>query len=316
MEFDRPSWQEVASAAGLAARLYLGAAGTPRRYFAWGQAVRGAVLAVLLVHAAAGLDGLVSAFIPGNDRRPVPAPPATMAGPPGSVWPATVWYAVGYVWIVIFVALILGHYRVARVTAVLAIVPALAWLLRGQLTGSLLSPFASWAYWFLLDLAPVLAMTAFHRDAPPAARRPWLLALPAYYLLVSVPVLAAKLTGHFAWVPDAPGLGCIVIALLCLAYVPRAWSSRAGPGVWSLTLVLLAAVGGIYRIISLGDYLQDPHLIYYLQGPHLVDVGLAELLIQPPSPAGGYPAGSAPFSAPFADYPRSPTRATARRAGR
>lgn len=35
----------------------------------------------------------------------------------------------------------------------------------------------------------------------------------------------------------------------------------------------------MYRVISLGDYLRDPHLIYYLQGPHLIRVGLAELLI-------------------------------------
>ena len=46
-----PRWPEVASVAGLAARLYLGGAGAPRRYFAWGQAVRRAVLAVMLVHA-------------------------------------------------------------------------------------------------------------------------------------------------------------------------------------------------------------------------------------------------------------------------
>jgi hypothetical protein len=30
----RPSWAEVASVAGLAARRYLGGAGAPRRYFA------------------------------------------------------------------------------------------------------------------------------------------------------------------------------------------------------------------------------------------------------------------------------------------
>lgn len=34
--------------------------------------------------------------------------------------------------------------------------------------------------------------------------------------------------------------------------------------------MLLAAVAGTYRIVSLGDYLQDPHM---------VAVGLAELLI-------------------------------------
>ena len=39
---------------------------------------------------------------------------------------------------------------------------------------------------------------------------------------------------------------------------------------WSLTLTLLAAVAGAYRIVSLGDYLHDPHLI---------NVSLAELLI-------------------------------------
>jgi hypothetical protein len=40
--------------------------------------------------------------------------------------------------------------------------------------------------------------------------------------------------------------------------------------VWSLTLTLLAAVAGVYRSVSLGNYLHDPHLI---------KVGLAELLI-------------------------------------
>ena len=39
---------------------------------------------------------------------------------------------------------------------------------------------------------------------------------------------------------------------------------------WSLTLTLLAAVAGAYRIITLSGYLHDPHLI---------KVSLAELLI-------------------------------------
>ena len=58
-EYGRPSRAEIASVAALAARLYLGGAGAPRRYFAWGQAIRGAVLAVLLLHAVLGLDGLM-----------------------------------------------------------------------------------------------------------------------------------------------------------------------------------------------------------------------------------------------------------------
>jgi hypothetical protein len=151
----------------------------------------------------------------------------------------------------------------------------LVWLAQGQLTGGLLSPYGSWAFWLLHDLAPVLAMAAFRRDAPPVARWRWLLALPGCYLLVAVPELAAVATGHQAWVPDLPGLSCILVAVLCLAHAPRAMSGRANSGVWSLTVVLLAAVAAVYRIASLGDYLQG----HYLQDPHLLKVGLAELVI-------------------------------------
>jgi hypothetical protein len=40
--------------------------------------------------------------------------------------------------------------------------------------------------------------------------------------------------------------------------------------VWSLTLALLAADAGAYRLFSVGDYLHNPHLI---------SVSLAELLV-------------------------------------
>ena len=262
MEYDRPTRQEIASVVGLAARLYLGGAGAPRRYFAWGQAVRGMVLAVMLAHALWGLGQLL---LLARSRHVI----GWLPPPPGGFWP-TVSYAVGYAWVVVFVALVLGDYRTARIIAALAVATNLAAVLDGQLAGTLLSPFASWAHWALIDLAPVLAMAAFHRDAPPTARRPWLLALPALYLLVCVPLLAADLTGHAAWVPDNPGSCCILVSLLCLAHAPRAWSGRAGPGVWSLTLVLLAALAGLDRLASLTLYQQDPHL---------VTVGLAEVLI-------------------------------------
>jgi hypothetical protein len=270
LEFCRPAWPEVASVVGLATRLYLGGAATPRRYFAWGQAVRRAVLAVLLVHAVLGLDVLVRTSW---SRRPfgLPAPPATLVtASPGGAWP-TVYYAVNFAWIVIFVTLTLGHYRTARVLTALAIVPGLVALVQAQLTGIMPAPFGPWAWWVLFNLVPVLAMTAFHYDAPPAARRPWLLALPAGYLLAYGPLLALQATGNYAWLPDFPGLCCILVALACLAHAPRAWSRHSGgSGVWSLTLVLLAAVAGMYRIVTLSAYLRDPHLI---------TVSLAELLI-------------------------------------
>jgi hypothetical protein len=271
-EFGWPPLPEVASVAGLAARLYLGGAGAPRRYFAWGQAVRRAALAVTLVHAMIGLSALV--LLAWTHRQlGVPAPPASIvAATPGGAVPPPVWYAVDCAWIVIFVALVLGQYRIARGIAVLAIVPNLVVLLQGQIGDRLpTDSVGPWAFWVLLNLAPVLAMAAFHRDAPPAARQPWLVALPAAYLLVEVPWLAIQATGNSAWLPDNSGLFCILVAVACLTHTPRAWSPEAaGSGVWSLTLTLLAALAGAYRIASLNDYLHDPHLIY---------VSLAELLI-------------------------------------
>ena len=263
----RPSWAEVASVAGLAVRLHLGGPGTPRRY-AWGQAIRRAVLAVLLVHAVLAVNVLV--FLVWSRRLVgwLPAPPGSLVVAPGGVWD-TVYYLVCLAWIMIFVTLALGHYRTARVLAALAIVPGLVALLQAQLTGILPAPFGSWVFWVLADLAPVLAMTAFHRDAPPAAPGPWLLALPAGYVLVYGPLLALQATGNSAWLPDFSGLCCILVSLACLAHAP--WiRSRPGSGVWSLTLALLAAVAGAYRIVTLTDYLHDPHLI---------NVSLAELLI-------------------------------------
>jgi hypothetical protein len=192
----------------------------------------------------------------------LPAPPASLVVfSPGGVWPG-VYHLVNVAWIVIFVTLALGHYRTARVLAALAIVPGLAALLQAGLTGTMPAPFGPWAWWVLLDLVPVLAMTAFHRDAPPPARLPWLLALPTGYLLVYGPVLALLATGNVAWLPDFSGLCCLLVALACLAHAPRAWSGQVGgSGVWSLTLALLAAVAGAYRLVTLAGYVHDPHLI-------------------------------------------------------
>jgi hypothetical protein len=182
-----------------------------------------------------------------------------------------VYYLVSVTWIAVFVTLARGHHRTARILAVLAIVPGLVAWLQAQRTGIRPAPFGPWVFWVLLDLAPVLAMTAFHRDAPPAAPRPWLLALPAGYVLVYGPLLALQATGNSAWLPDFPGLCCVLVALACLAHAPVAWSRRAaGTGPRSLALVLLAALAGAYRIVSLAGYLHDPHLI---------SVSLAELLI-------------------------------------
>jgi hypothetical protein len=264
-----PGMAEIASVAGLAVRLHLSGPATPRRY-AWGQALRRAVLAVLLVHAVLAIDILM--FLEWSRRLVgwLPPPPGSLAVAPAGVWDG-VYYLGCVAWMVIFVLLALGRYRTARVLAALAIVPNLVALLQAQLTGIMPAPFGQWIFWVLVDLVPVLAMTAFRRDTPLAAPGPWLVAMPAGYVLVYGPLLALQATGNSAWLPDFSGLCCIIAALACLAHAPRAWSRQAaGTGLWSLTLVLLAVVAGAYRIVTLTNYLHDPHLI---------NVSLAELLI-------------------------------------
>ena len=274
-EYGKPSWPEIASVAGLAARLYLGGAGAPRRYFAWGQATRWAVLVVLLEHAVRALAGFVFLAWAHRQLGWLPAPPARVLATQSDtgLWP-TVWYAVGYAWIVAYLALVLGYRRTAQAIAVLAIAPDLIYLVQSQFgIGQVprLVPWAigPWAMWVLIDLVPVLAMAAFHRDAPPVTRRPWLLALPITFLLVAVPLLAVEFTGHDSWVPGAPGLFCILVAAACLAHAPQA-RSRATAGVWSLTLILLAADTALLRLFTLGIYPNDPRMIW---------IGLLELAV-------------------------------------
>ncbi len=264
-----PGWAETASVAGLAVRLYLSGGGIARGHFAWGQAARNAVLAVLLVHAARGLAALTFLAWSRHWIGWIPAPTWNMvnASRPG-IWTVG-GYVIDYAWIVAFLTLVLRYYRIAQMIAALVTILDLVWVLQHEIAGTLPLPFGQWAYWVLLDLGLVLAMTAFHQGPPSATRRPWLLALLAMYLLVWVPLLALQVTGNAAWVPDFSGLCCILVAVACLAHTP--WiRSRPGSGVWSLTLALLAAVAAADRLVSLNDYLHDPHLI---------TVSLAELLI-------------------------------------
>ena len=264
-----PSAAEVASVAGLAVRLRLTGPGTARRY-AWGQATRRAVIAMLLVHAVLAVDVLVFLVWSRGLVGWLPAPPGSLVIAPAGIW-FTVYLLANIAWIVAFVMLALGDYRTSRVLAALAIVPGLFALVQSQFTGFFPAPFGSWAFWTLFDLAPVLAMAVFRRDSGPAVSRRWLLALPAGYLLVYGPLITLQVTGNTAWLPDYPGLCCILVTLACLAHAPRARSRQAaGTGPWSLALILLAAVAGVNRILTLAGYLRDPHL---------TAVSLAELLI-------------------------------------
>ena len=257
IEYGQPGLPELASVASLATRLYLGGAGAPRRYFTRGQAVRDAVLVVTLARATQALGSFT---VLAWDHRVfgLTAPPAALvAGSWDGIWAAT-WYVVGYAWIVAYIALVLGYYRTAQVTAVLAVGPDLVYLLHYP---------GWWTWWILFDLVPVLAMAAFHADAPPVTRRSWLSALPISFVLVAVPVIALQASGDASWL-DRPGLYCILVTIACLAHALSARARRsASSGEWSLALILLAAAAGSYQIVGLVD------------DPHLPAAGVTELLV-------------------------------------
>jgi len=257
IEYGRPSLLELASVAALATRLYLGGAGAPRRYFTRGQAVRDAVLVVTLARATQAL-GSIAVLAWEHHLFGLPAPPAPLVtGSWDGIWAAT-WYVVGYAWIVAYIALVLGYYRTAQISAVLAIGPDLVYLLHYP---------GWWTWWTLFDLIPVLAMAAFHADAPPVTRRRWLSVLPLSFVLVAVSVIALQASGDASWL-NRPGLYCILVTIACLAHALSARSRRnAGSGEWSLALILLAGAAGSYQIVGLVD------------DPHLLTAGLPELLV-------------------------------------
>jgi hypothetical protein len=180
-----------------------------------------------LLHAVLALDLFVRLAWTHRLVARVPAAPANVPVPPwGGIWPVIL-YGTGCAWIVVFLLLVLGHYHSARVIAVLAVLLELAQVLRAQSAGQL-PMFGTWTYWALLDVVAVLAMAAFYPGAPPVARRPWLLAWPAAYLLVYVPSLAIQAAGQFGWLPDAAGLCCLLVSVARSGPLPKSSShSRA-----------------------------------------------------------------------------------------
>jgi len=322
LEFGKPSWPELASVAALAVRLYLGGTGAPRRYLAWGQAVRRAVLALLLLRTVLVLGSFLFVawthhllgWLPAPPgpvasvvtsplvRGPLPAPQSLNPALTGGALQAAPWYALGYAYLVVYLALVLGRYRIAKLFAVLAAGPDLVYLLQLWLVDHHPQPLGPWVGWILFSLVPVLALAAFHRDAPPVARRPWLLALPAGFVLVALPSLALQVYGHARWAPGYPGLGCILVAVACLVQTARArWRRTADSGAWSLALVLLAVLFGVMRIAFLAGQLHD----FFLRTGgvvQLVVLAVAVALVAPDGARAQSPVSPPP---PQVDYPRA-----------
>lgn len=253
-DYGRPHLSEVASVIALAARLRLGGTSAPPRSYAWGQAVRLATLMATLAHAVMVTASVaITAWLSGKVAwLPAPAPEWALV-PPDNLW-RTAWDLAGYAWLPAYIALVLGHRRVAQAVALLAILPPAVTSAVQQAAGEVPLSASPWVM-LLLDGVLVLAMAAFHHDAEPVPRRPWLRALPIGILLVPVPLFAIQATSQALRLLDWPGLACAVVSVAIVIHLagrqPHG-SSRALP--WSLAFTLLAATTLALRMATLPDY--------------------------------------------------------------
>jgi hypothetical protein len=275
-DFGRPSWSEVASVVGLAVRLRLGVAGASPRSIAWGQALRLVALMGLLVNAAAvTIDAGIRLWLSGRLGW-LAAPPAEWipAAPTGAL--RALWDLAGLLWLPAYVGVLLGQVRAARLLAALAVladgvaaVSATVDLAAGA-TPLLLT---IWSH-LVLDALLVLGLAAFHRDAPPVARRPWLIAFVveiAVLLGLYVPFRVASPSILVDW----PGLYCLLVLGMAVAHLTAPERRAIGAPSWSLALALVGL--GVFgmRVLSLLDYAV---ITAGGEGVALLAVGIAEAL--------------------------------------
>lgn len=253
-DYGRPSLSEVANIVSLAVRLRLGGADAPPRSYAWGQAVRLATLMAVLTHAVMATANIaITLWLSGSIAWLPAAAPEWALTPPSSIW-HTAWNLAGYAWLPAYIALVLGHRRVAQAVALLAVVPPTITTMVEHVTSVVPMSVSPWAN-RLIDVILILAMAAFHHGAPPVPRRPWLLAVPLGILLVPVPLFTIQAIVAPLRFLDWPGLSCAVVTatiLVHLAVRARDLPDRTLP--WSLALTLLAATTLVLRIATLPSY--------------------------------------------------------------
>jgi hypothetical protein len=245
-DFGRPSWPETVSVVRLAIALRIDKPGG----LAWGAAIRlvaligllvNAVLATISVGTVMWLHGLAP-WAPRADRA---------AAATADVWSDIVVLPL-LLWIPAYLAMLDGSRRLGSVLAMLAFgCSALATVVELARGGPWV---LSRSLELLLGGALVAALVAFHDDAPPVRRRPWLIAWP-----VGVGLLGANL---LIW-PQSVASWLDWMALCSLAVVvaggvhlttARARRNRA----WSHALALLAAGVLLLRVVSIVDYAAAP----------------------------------------------------------
>ncbi|MER7334136.1 MULTISPECIES: hypothetical protein [unclassified Micromonospora] len=253
----RPDRYEVLSVLALATRLRLGGVGAEPRSRLWGDAIRAVALLGLLFHAVmAAMEIGVMPWLAGN-FPPLPSPPTEPAFDlPGEAW-RLAFNSVGLFAIAAFVALAVNQPRPARW---LAVVPLVAdWVARTYQAVSLPggTPPSTW-FTVLVNTGLVLALVAFHREAPRVHTRAWIRAFVAGVLLsplyvIGMWTLPVEQDLRFAAL-DWPGLCALSVAAAGVAYLVLRASAVARAAHWPLTLLFLGLAALALRGVSIADY--------------------------------------------------------------
>lgn len=276
-DYGRPRWSEVTSVVALAVRLRIpsvrlrfgAVANAPARYVAWGEAVRRVALVGLLVHAVLAAIGLgtllwLAGRVPFVPPAPVDWTDQTLADR---------WH-IGYTlvasaWVPAYLALLYGYRRAAQRLALVAVAGAALYDVLRVLRDDLPYIATMWAN-LLFDVVFLVALLAFHPDAPRVRPRPWLVAFAVGVALVTGFLYLLRRPSE-ALVPllDWPGMCSAAIVGAALAYllgVVLRPANRRSP--WALAFALLAVAVLALRLVTLPDF----------PTARLVGIGLIEAL--------------------------------------
>jgi hypothetical protein len=249
----RPSREERLSILRLAVRLRLGGIGDPPHARTWGDAVRRVALAGLLANALVEMSWLwrnlwFGGWLPGS---PVSASTQELGGIAALGVGETLLEMAGLLWVVAFVALVVGRRSVATVTGGIALLPTGVYLVQAvvRAAATQLSPYlVTQVSTAMVTVAPLVALAAFHAQAPSVAPRRWLTGLGAAALLSAIPAYVS-LTPQ-GYVLDRPGLLAGAIAVGAVVHLARSRAGRTELG-WTLALTVMAGAVVALRAITL-----------------------------------------------------------------
>ncbi|GAA0334774.1 hypothetical protein NE235_14320 [Actinoallomurus spadix] len=210
----RPDLAETASVVALATRVWFGGLGAPPRLFAFGQTVRlfalvGALAQAIL--AGAGALGLLDVVFFGSDDARDVLRTANAGSSRIDVAGHVAWNLLDLLWIPVYVTVVRGRRRAARLLAIPAALPLLI-----RLTVPFVWSWSTVAAVLVPVSVPALAIAvAFHRDAPPVRPVGGLAAVPAGAVALFAagrlfPSLVPDPDGVYCWVALGAGAVCLV----------------------------------------------------------------------------------------------------------